>query len=40
MVISSMLACFSIGQGLKRVVMLVHLSRAVVDIPLDYCLIN
>ena len=39
-VISSVLACFYIGQGLTRVVMLVHLIGAGVNIPLDYCLIN
>lgn len=39
-VISSVLACFYTGQGLTRVVMLVHLIGAAVNIPLDYCLIN
>ncbi|MFW6055086.1 MAG: MATE family efflux transporter [Thermodesulfobacteriota bacterium] len=39
-VLSSVLACFYSGRGLTRVVMLVHMVGALVNIPLDYCLIN
>ncbi len=39
-VINSALACFYTGRGLTWTVMLVNLSGAVVNIPLDYCLIN
>lgn len=39
-VLASVLACFYSGRGLTRVIMLVHLTGAVVNIPLDYCLIN
>ncbi|NJB68306.1 MATE family multidrug resistance protein [Desulfobaculum xiamenense] len=34
------LACFYSGRGLTRTVMLVSLAGALVNIPLDYCLIN
>ncbi len=33
-------ACFYTGRGLTRTVMLVHMTGAMVNIPLDYCLIN
>ncbi len=39
-VMGSAMACFYTGRGLTRTVMLVHLSGAAVNIPLDYCLIN
>ncbi len=39
-VLSSALACFYTGRGLTWTVMGVHLIGAVVNIPLDYCLIN
>ena len=39
-VMGSALACFYTGRGLTWTVMLVHLSGAAVNIPLDYCLIN
>ena len=39
-VTGSALACFYTGRGLTWTVMLVHLSGAAVNIPLDYCLIN
>jgi len=39
-VASSVLACFYTGRGLTRMVMLVHVAGAAVNIPLDYCLIN
>jgi MATE family, multidrug efflux pump len=38
--LGSTLACFYTGRGLTRVVMMVHLTGAVINIPLDYCLIN
>jgi len=39
-VLSSTLASFFTGRGLTRVVMVVHMAGAAVNIPLDYCLIN
>lgn len=39
-VLSSAMACFYTGRGLTWTVMLVHMAGAVVNIPLDYCLIN
>jgi multidrug resistance protein, MATE family len=39
-VLGSTMACFYTGRGLTRVVMLVHMAGAVINIPLDYCLIN
>jgi MATE family multidrug resistance protein len=39
-VLSSAMACFYTGRGLTWTVMLVHMSGAAVNIPLDYCLIN
>ncbi|MCF8145643.1 MAG: MATE family efflux transporter [Deltaproteobacteria bacterium] len=39
-VLGSTLACFYTGRGLTWTVMLVHMTGAVVNIPLDYCLIN
>ena len=39
-VLSSAMACFYTGRGLTKTVMLVHMSGAAVNIPLDYCLIN
>ncbi len=39
-ILGSTLACFYTGRGLTRVVMIVHLAGAVINIPLDYCLIN
>jgi MATE family multidrug resistance protein len=39
-VLGSAMACFYTGRGLTWTVMLVHISGATVNIPLDYCLIN
>jgi len=39
-VLGSTLASFFTGRGLTRVVMVVHMAGAAVNIPLDYCLIN
>ena len=39
-VLGSALACFYTGRGRTWTVMLVHVSGAAVNIPLDYCLIN
>jgi multidrug resistance protein, MATE family len=39
-VLGSAMASFFTGRGLTRVVMMVHMTGAVVNIPLDYCLIN
>ncbi len=39
-VLGSAMACFYTGRGLTWTVMLVHMAGAVVNIPLDYCLIN
>ena len=39
-VLSSALSCFYTGRGLTWTVMWVHLAGAVLNIPLDYCLIN
>jgi MATE family multidrug resistance protein len=39
-VLGSAMACFYTGRGLTRAVMLVHMTGAAVNIPLDYCLIN
>ncbi len=39
-VLGSALAAFFTGRGLTRVVMVVHMVGAAVNIPLDYCLIN
>ena len=39
-VLGSALACFYTGRGLTWTVMMVHMAGAVVNIPLDYCLIN
>jgi MATE family multidrug resistance protein len=39
-VLASAMACFYTGRGLTRTVMVVHMIGAVVNIPLDYCLIN
>ncbi len=39
-VFSSVLSCFYSGRGLTRVIMFVHLAGALVNIPLDYCIIN
>jgi MATE family multidrug resistance protein len=39
-VLGSTMACFYTGRGLTWTVMLIHLSGAVINIPLDYCLIN
>ncbi|MCF8062604.1 MAG: MATE family efflux transporter [Deltaproteobacteria bacterium] len=39
-VLGSAMAAFFTGRGLTRVVMVVHVTGAVVNIPLDYCLIN
>jgi multidrug resistance protein, MATE family len=39
-VLGSAMACFYTGRGLTRVVMLVHMAGALINIPLDYCLIN
>ena len=36
----SAMACFYTGRGLTRVVMFVHMIGAIINIPLDYCLIN
>jgi MATE family multidrug resistance protein len=39
-VLSSTMASFYTGRGLTWTVMLVHMVGAIVNIPLDYCLIN
>jgi len=39
-IVGSALACFYTGRGLTRTVMVVHMAGAVINIPLDYCLIN
>lgn len=39
-VINSAMGCFYTGRGLTWTIMLVNLCGAVVNIPLDYCLIN
>ena len=39
-VTSSAMACFYTGRGLTWTVMLVNMTGAAVNIPLDYCLIN
>ena len=39
-VLSSVLSCFYSGRGLTRIVMFIHLIGALVNIPLDYCVIN
>ncbi|UCF83148.1 MAG: MATE family efflux transporter [Desulfobacteraceae bacterium] len=39
-VLGSAMACFYTGRGLTWTVMLVHMAGAIVNIPLDYCLIN
>ena len=39
-VVGSAMACFYTGRGLTWTVMLVHFAGAVVNIPLDYCMIN
>ncbi len=39
-VLGSAMASFFTGRGLTRVVMMAHMTGAVVNIPLDYCLIN
>jgi multidrug resistance protein, MATE family len=39
-VLGSAMACFYTGRGITRVVMLVHMAGALINIPLDYCLIN
>ncbi len=39
-VLSSTLACFYTGRGLTWTVMLVNFAGTLVNIPLDYCLIN
>jgi len=39
-IVGSAMACFYTGRGLTRIVMLVHVAGAVINIPLDYCLIN
>ncbi len=39
-VLGSAMASFFTGRGLTRVVMVVHLAGAALNIPLDYCLIN
>jgi len=39
-VLASAMACFYTGRGLTRTVMVIHMIGAVVNIPLDYCLIN
>ncbi|MBU1054337.1 MAG: MATE family efflux transporter [Proteobacteria bacterium] len=38
--LGSAMACFYTGRGLTRVVMFIHMAGAMVNIPLDYCLIN
>jgi MATE family multidrug resistance protein len=40
MVLGPALASFFSGRGLTRVVMITNLTGAVINIPLDYCLIN
>ncbi|MFP3927380.1 MAG: MATE family efflux transporter [Desulfobacteraceae bacterium] len=39
-VLGSAMASFFTGRGLTRVVMAAHITGALVNIPLDYCLIN
>ncbi len=39
-VLSAAMASFYTGRGLTRVVMVVHMAGAAVNIPLDYCLIH
>ena len=39
-VLGSAMSCFYTGRGLTWTVMLVHMAGALVNIPLDYCLIN
>ena len=39
-VLGSAMAAFFTGRGLTRVVMIVHMAGAALNIPLDYCLIN
>jgi multidrug resistance protein, MATE family len=39
-VLGSTMACFYTGRGITRVVMGVHMVGALINIPLDYCLIN
>ena len=39
-VLSAAMACFYTGRGLTWTTMWVHMAGAVVNIPLDYCLIN
>ncbi len=39
-VLGAAMAAFFTGRGLTRVVMVVHMAGAAVNIPLDYCLIN
>lgn len=39
-VLGSALACFYIGRGLTWTVMVVNMAGAIINIPLDYCLIN
>ena len=39
-VLGSAMTCFYTGRGLTRTVMFVHIAGALVNIPLDYCLIN
>ena len=38
-VLGSAMACFYTGRGITRVVMVVHMAGAAINIPLDYCLI-
>ncbi|MBN2034002.1 MAG: MATE family efflux transporter [Deltaproteobacteria bacterium] len=39
-VLGSAMASFYTGRGITRVVMLAHMAGALINIPLDYCLIN
>jgi MATE family multidrug resistance protein len=39
-ILGSAMACFYTGRGLTWTVMVVHMAGAMVNIPLDYCLIN
>jgi MATE family multidrug resistance protein len=39
-ILNSTLACFYTGRGLTRTMMFVHMAGALVNIPLDYCMIN
>ncbi|MFC1863296.1 MATE family efflux transporter [Thermodesulfobacteriota bacterium] len=39
-IIGSAMSSFYTGRGLTRTIMLVHIIGAIVNIPLDYCLIN